>query len=185
MNPQWQWHRRDALDALKDDLVHKEIWREDAGGYVDRSPPPAKTTTVQIQERSRDEETGQVELKIIPVHGDTVYAEVGEATPASQKVDNGLYVTDEIEVSFLAVDPTGVHPNGPAVTWKNSVTLRYRFFTGAAGERMLELKVAPNRDTVVRYTTDGPTQKLPAAPMGSLCRQEGHSTRPCHAECDG
>src|SRR6266404_1931536 len=27
INPQWQWHRKDALDALKDDLVHKEVWR--------------------------------------------------------------------------------------------------------------------------------------------------------------
>jgi hypothetical protein len=31
---------------------------------VDRSPPPPKTTTVQIQERNRDEETGAVELKL-------------------------------------------------------------------------------------------------------------------------
>ena len=35
INTQWPWHRKDALDALKDDLVHKEVWRED-GGYVDR-----------------------------------------------------------------------------------------------------------------------------------------------------
>jgi hypothetical protein len=114
MNPQWQWHRRDALDAIKDDLVRKEIWREDDAGYVDRSPPQAKTTSIQFQERSRDDDTGAVELKITPIHGDTVYAEVGgEATAASQKVENGLYTTDEIEVSFLAVDSTGTHPNGP------------------------------------------------------------------------
>src|ERR1019366_3616099 len=75
MNPQWQWHRRDALDALKNDLVHKEVWRED-GGYVDRAPPPPKTTGVQIQERSRNDDTGQVELKITPVFADTIYAEI-------------------------------------------------------------------------------------------------------------
>jgi hypothetical protein len=28
----WQWHRADALDLLKDDLVHKDQWRE-SGGY--------------------------------------------------------------------------------------------------------------------------------------------------------
>ncbi len=89
MNPQWQWHRRDALDAIKDDLVHKEVWREDPGGYVDRSPPPPRSTSVQIQERSRDDETGEIELKLTPVHGDLVYAEIGsEATPASQPVQN-------------------------------------------------------------------------------------------------
>jgi hypothetical protein len=162
MNPQWQWHRRDALDALKDDLVHKEVWRED-GGYVDRSPPPAKTTGAQIQERSRDDDTGQVELKITPVFADTIYAEVGgDATAASQKVENGLYTTDEMEVSFLAVDSTGVHPAGPTKTWKNRVTLKYRQFTGGPTKKMLELKAAPNADnkTEIRYTTDGSDPKL-------------------------
>ena len=163
INPQWQWHRKDALDALKDDLVHKEVWREDESGYVDRSPPPPKTATVQIQERSRDEDTGTVELKVTPINGDIVYAEIGgEATTASMKVENGLFTTDEIEVSFLAVDPTGVHPTGPVVTWKNKVTLKNRLYAGNKGEKLLELKAAPNKDgkTAIRYTTDGSDPKL-------------------------
>jgi hypothetical protein len=163
MNPQWQWHRRDALDTLKDDLVRKEIWREDDAGYVDRSPPPAKTTSIQIQERSRDDDTGAVELRITPIHGDTVYAEVGgEATAASQKVENGLYTTDEIEVSFLAVDSTGTHPNGPATPWKNRITLKYRIYAGGKGERMLELNAAPNKGngTQIHYTTNGSDPKV-------------------------
>ena len=143
INPQWQWHRRDALDAIKDDLVHKEVWREDGGGYADRSPPPPTTTSVQIQERTRNDDTGEVELKVIPVHGDTVYAEIGgEATAASMKVENGLLISDEMEVSFLAVDSSGTHPQGPAQTWKNRVTLKYRLFSGPAGQKMLELKAA-------------------------------------------
>ncbi|PYI88548.1 MAG: glycosyl transferase, partial [Verrucomicrobia bacterium] len=116
ITPQWQWHRKDALDALKNDLVHKEVWREDDAGYVDRSPAPPKTTTVQYQERDRDEDTGATELKLTPINGDTIYAQIGgEATTASQKVENGLFTTDEIGVSFLAVDSTGIHPNGPPV----------------------------------------------------------------------
>ena len=163
INPQWQWHRRDALDAMKNDLVHKEVWREDGGGYVDRSPPPPKTTSVQIQERARNDDTGEVELKVIPVHGDTVYAEIGgDATTASMKVENGLFVSDEMQVSLLAVDSSGGHPPGPAQTWKNRVTLKYRLFCGPAGEKMLELKAAPNRDgrTEIRYTSDGSDPKL-------------------------
>jgi hypothetical protein len=159
----WQWHRRDALDALKDDLVHKEMWREDGSGYVDRSPPAQKSTAVLYQERSRDEDTGRVELKVQPVNGDTLYAEVGgEATTASQKVENGLYVTDEMEVSFLAVDSTGTHTNGPPVTWDNRVTLKWRLYAGSKGEKMLELKAAPNKanTTQIRYTTDGSDPKL-------------------------
>jgi len=163
MNPQWQWHRRDALDAIKDDLVHKEVWREDPGGYVDRSPPPPRSTSVQIQERSRDDETGEIELKLTPVHGDLVYAEIGsEATPASQPVQNGLYRTAEMEVSFLAVDSTGTHPAGPAQSWRNRVTLKYRLFGGRKGSRMLEFQAAPNKDgrMEIRYTTDGSDPKL-------------------------
>lgn len=158
MNPQWQWHRRDALDALKDDLVHREVWREDNSGYVDRSPPPPKTTSVQYRELSRDDDTGEVMLKVTPVHGDTVYAEIGgDATPASFKVENGEYRTSEMEVSFLAVDSTGTHPTGPTSTWKNRVTLKHRVYSGSNGDRMLELRAAPNKHgkTEIRYTTDG------------------------------
>ena len=163
INCQWQWHRRDALDELKRDMVHKEAWREDSGGYVDRSPPPPKTTSIQIQERSRDDQTGQVELKVTPVHGDTVHAETGaEATTASQVVENGLYTTNEMEVSFLAVDSTGAHPAGPALTWQNRLTLRYRFFSGNGGERRIELKAAPFKEgkTSIRYSTDGSDPKV-------------------------
>jgi hypothetical protein len=161
-NPQWQWHRRDALDALKDDLVHKEIWREDSSGYVDRSPPPPKATSILIQERSRDDDTGEVELKLTPIHGDTIYAEIGgEATTASQKVENGIYRTEEMEVSFLAVDSTGAHQPGRPQTWRNRVTLKYRTY-GQGANKMLELKPAPNPDgqTSVRYTTDGSAPML-------------------------
>ncbi len=161
-NPQWQWHRRDALEALKDDMVHREVWREDSG-YIDRSPPPPKTTLVQIQERSRDDDSGRVELKLTPVHGDTLFAEVGgDATPASMKVENGLFGTDEMHISFLAVDSTGIHPNGPIAWWHNRITLKYGFFVGESGERMVELRAAPNRNGAaeIRYTTDGSDPKL-------------------------
>jgi len=163
MNTQWQWHRRDALVAMRDDCVHKELWRADQGGYVDRTPPPPKKTAVQIQERSRDDDTGMVQLKVTPIHGDTVFAEIGgEATTASKKVENGLFDSDEIEVSFLAVDSTGKEDTGPPVTWRNRVTLKYRSFTGNDGSRMLELRAAPNKHgaTTIRYSTDGSDPKI-------------------------
>jgi hypothetical protein len=189
MNPQWQWHRRDALDALKDDLVHKEVWCEDASGYVDRTPPAPKTTTVQIQERSRNEDTGAVELRATPVYGDSVYAEIGgEATTASKKVEGGIFTTDEIEVSFLAVDSTGGHATGSAVLWKNRVTLKYRLYTGAAGERLCELKAAPNKHgrTAIRYTTDGSDPKLSGGTYeGPVPLNRGTPIVLACADCDG
>ncbi len=189
INPQWQWHRRDALDALKDELVHKEVWREDAGGYVDRSPPPPKTSSVQVQERSRDDDTGEVELKLTPIHGDTIYAEIGsEATTASKRVENGLFRTNEMEVSFLAVDSTGVHPQGRTTTWKNRVTLKYRLFSGANGQRMLELKAAPNKHggTQIRYTTDGSSPLLAGGTYDApITLKKGTPLVLAYAACDG
>ena len=183
MNCQWQWHRRDALDALKDDLVHKEMWREDGSGLRRSLTTCAKEHDVHYQERSRDEDTGRVELKVQPVNGDTLYAEVGgEATTASQKVENGLYVTDEMEVSFLAVDSTGTHPNGPAVTWNNRITLKRRLYAGNKGEKMLELKAAPNKanTTQIRYTTDGSDPKLSGGIYdGPVAYPERLTHRPC------
>lgn len=189
INPQWQWHRRDALDGLKDDLIHKEVWREDDAGYVDRSPPPPRTTGVLIQERARDEDTGALELKVTPVNGDMVYAEVGgEATTASHKVENGLFTTDEIEVSFLAVDSSGIHPTGSAETWKNRVTLKYRLYASGKGEKMLELKAAPNKDgkTEIRYTTNGSDPKLGAGSYEApVALKKGTHIVLAYAERDG
>lgn len=189
INCQWQWHRRDALDGLKDDLVHKEMWREDGSGYVDRSPPAQKSTTVLYQERSRDENTGRVEIRVQPVNGDTVYAEIGgEATNASQKVENGFYSTDEMEVSFLAVDSTGTHPSGIAIIWKNRVTLKYRPYPGNKGEKMMEIEAAPNKAnrTVIRYTTDGSDPKLSGGIYHSpVAIPKGSPFVLAFAECQG
>lgn len=189
MNCQWQWHRRDALDALKDDLVHKEMWREDGSGYVDRSPPKAKTTSILIQERSRDDDTGRVELRVTPVNGDTVYAEIGgEATTASQKVENGLYVTDEMQVSFLAVDSTGTHSSGPIASYSNRVTLKWRVYASNKAEKMLELKAAPNKAnrTEIRYTTDGSDPKLSGGIYdGPVAVAKGSPIVLAVAECQG
>ncbi|MDY0042892.1 MAG: DUF499 domain-containing protein, partial [Desulforhabdus sp.] len=44
-NPKWQWHRTDALDSLKDECLHKDIWREE-GGFIDKGPFPQPNTTV-------------------------------------------------------------------------------------------------------------------------------------------
>ena len=48
-SPVWQWHRPDALDRLKADCLHKDIWREE-GSYINKGPFPKPATTVRIQE---------------------------------------------------------------------------------------------------------------------------------------
>jgi hypothetical protein len=119
----WQWHRMDALDLLKDNCLRKEVWHED-GGYVEKGPFPKPATTVTVQVLSRDDTTGKVKLRLTPVNGDTLYATVGAlATTDSQKLEDRIYETSEVEVSFLAVDSKGEHETGEPVTWKNTGSL--------------------------------------------------------------
>ena len=102
-------------------------------------------------------------------------------------MEGGIFATDEIEVSFLAVDSTGAHATGPAVWWKNRITLKYRLYTGAGGEKLCELKAAPNKHgrTVIRYTTDGSDPKLSGGTYeGPVRLQRGTPIVLAVAECD-
>ena len=38
-NPVWQWHIPRALDDLKDEMLKKDMWREN-GGYIEKPPFP-------------------------------------------------------------------------------------------------------------------------------------------------
>ncbi len=115
-NPAWQWHHPEALDKIKGECLHQDVWRE-SGGYIEKGPFPQPATEIKLQELSRNDDTGQVRLRVTPINGDAVYLEIGgQATPASQKLAGRDYETAELQVSFLAVDSTGEHETGDAVT---------------------------------------------------------------------
>jgi hypothetical protein len=156
METRWPWHPPAALDALKDEMLHKGLW-QDQGGYVDRQPPLPKTG-IKVQQLSRDDDTGRVKLRITPLNGDTIYWDRhGVATTASQRLDGNTLESDELELSFLAVDSTNAHETGDAYTWRNTITLKSRE-VWKGEERWVELRAAPACE--VRYTTDGTSPKL-------------------------
>ncbi len=171
--PGWQWHRPDALDRMKADCLHKDLWREE-GSYVNKGPFPKPATTVRIRELHRDDDTGVVKLRLSPIHADTLYAEVGaEATPASMKLDGRDFETADLKVSFLAVDSTGEHDTGEPVEWSNRITLKSREYMDArpgmpeagGGERMVEIRSAPPA-VPIRYTTDGSDPEVAGGAYG-------------------
>lgn len=160
MLPKWQWHLPTALDDLKTVCLQKDIWREN-GGYVDKGPFPQPKTRVEVQEKRRDIDSGEATLKVTAVNGDTIYYDFGAtASSASARLAGGELKTAELSVSFLAVDSTHLHETGEPTTWKNRITIRYRFFQSGSN-RMLELRAVPFAP--ISYTTDGSDPKLTGA----------------------
>ncbi len=171
-NVKWNWHRTDALEALRTDCLQKEMWREH-GGILDKGPFPQPKTEVRVQASSRDPKTGETQLRITPIHGDTVYYDFGGvATRSSQRLEGTSLTTAHLEVSFVSVDSSGQHETGEAFTWRNQITLQHRDYVDASGLRRMELQASPNAE--IRYTTDGSSPRNSGAIYDSpFVLQEG------------
>lgn len=153
----WSWHHPKAIDDLKNECLKKGIWVEE-GGYLDKEPP-APETSVNVRETHRDEQSGEVILKITPQNGDKVYYEInGDATTGSLEVkDLNAFKTTELALTFLCVDSTGKHATGTLTRWKNNVQLQYNLFD-KNGNNYIELKASSPKVTI-KYTTDGSNPK--------------------------
>jgi hypothetical protein len=150
----WLWHKPNALDQLKEEMLRKDLWRAN-GDWIEKGPFPPPKTSVAIREVERDDETGAVKLKIIPTHGDTIHYEIGDSpvTTASSTLDfQEPFTTKDLKLSFLCVDSKGKHETGEPAHFQNRITLKHRFYQDG-NRRMLELKAAPQ--ATIRYTTDG------------------------------
>ncbi|MBX2928868.1 MAG: chitobiase/beta-hexosaminidase C-terminal domain-containing protein [Saprospiraceae bacterium] len=153
-SPDWLWHKPNALDQLKEDMLRKDLWRAN-GEWIEKGPFPPPKTSVAIREIERDDDTGEVKLKIIPTHGDTIHYEIGDSpvTTASNTLDiQSPFSTKDLKLSFLCVDSKGKHETGEPARWENRITLKHRFFQNGA-RQMLELQAAPR--ATIKYTTDG------------------------------
>jgi hypothetical protein len=154
INAEWPWHRPDALDRLRERMVHEEQWRPE-GNYVNEGSFPSPKTDVRVREIHRDHDSGEVTLRLTPVHGDTIYYEVGaKGIEASEEVtDLQAFTTEALKVSFLCVDSEGEHETGEPVEWTNDVTIKHKVYPDAEGKKKVELKAVP--EVPIRYTTDG------------------------------
>lgn len=143
---------------MKNTAISQDIWR-DEGGYINKGPFPPPETQVKIQRISRNNDNGEVTLKITPLHGDTVYYEFGDTDPtrSSMRVEafNGFKIRD-LKARFICVDSKGKHVQGKAETWQNSINLKYRVYQQGE-DWMVELKAYPRGD--IRYTTNGSDPK--------------------------
>ena len=127
-----------------------------------------------------------MKLRLRPINGDTLYAEVGAAaTPASHRLDpTQPFETADLRVSFLAVDSTGQHETGEPVEWTNRITLKSRQYPGGEGS-MVEIRAAP-AGTPIRYSTDGSDPRISGGAYdGPFAVPEGSRLVLAIAEKDG
>ena len=153
----WNWHHPKALDALLASCVEKDLWRVH-GDYVEKGPFPKEPTSVTVSQKSENEETGKVILRLMPKFGDKIYYEVGAAaTTSSLQVDDpNNFETTELKVSFLCVDSSGEHPTGEPMLWTRDIKVRHKIVDTRAGQT-LHLKSQPG--VKIKYTTDGSDPK--------------------------
>lgn len=160
MESRWQWHHPKALDDLREECLRRDVWREQ-GGFVDKGPFPAPTTGVTVNRTHRDPDTGEVILRVTPVHGDRVYYDVGgEATSASAPLDGQTLKTNDLRVSFVVYDSSGQHSTGQVIEWTNEISLKHRIYQDGPYRRM-ELQAIPTG--TIYYTTDGSDPKVSGA----------------------
>jgi hypothetical protein len=152
-NTDWIWHKTDALDQLKTTMLKNDLWRE-SGGWIEIGPFPPPPTSVQVKELSRNDNTGEMTLTVKPMHGDTVFYEVGgNPTEASARLDlSSNLVTTELKIGFLCIDGKGKHDKGVPVFFENRITIKHRIYQDG-DKRMLELKALPKG--TITYTTEG------------------------------
>ncbi len=157
----WNFHHPKALEGLKNKMLEREIW-VDEGGAINTQPPPPETS-VGIKEISRDEDTGEVTLKISPIYGDDVRYEIGdrEPTTASSSVGNApggykAFKTKDLCLRFKCFDTEGKNNQGASILWHNKIVLKHRVFQNS-DEWKVEFKAIPKGE--IRYTTDGSDPK--------------------------
>ena len=160
MLTKWQWHHPSALEDLKAECIQKDVWREN-GGFIDRGPFPQPKTGATLQEKSRNDNTGEVEIQINAMHGDIIYYDFGApATTASAKLDGMKLKTRELRASFLVVDSSREHETGEVIKWENRITLKHKLYQSNTQKKM-KLQAAP--DATIHYTTDGSDPKVAGA----------------------
>ena len=152
-DPSWIWHHPRALDELKDELIRRDTWRDSGGGFIERGPFPQPAASVTIQVLGRDPDTGEVKLRVKPLHADRVHwANDGAPSPYAPQMDSYDITTKDLTLSFLAVDSTGEHQTAEPFVWRNEIAVKHRFYQHGDA-LMCELRAIPSG--ALRYTVDG------------------------------
>jgi hypothetical protein len=150
------WLPPKGLDTLKSIACNRVLWEDLGNGYVTKRPKK-KRASVQVIAESDPNDEGKVRLRINPQNAGPAprihVSEDGPVSEASPLLDDQIYETVALHVSFLVKDPSGQYETGDSVTWSIKLILRNRLSESGGGKRSVELLVAPMGS--IRYTLDG------------------------------
>lgn len=142
---------------MRSNCVDKGLWRIQ-GDCIEKGPFAKEPTSVTASQKSENEKTGKVILRLMPKSGDKIYYEIGaDATTSSLQVnDPNNFETDELKISFLCVDSTGEHPTGKSALWTRDIKVRHKVIDTVNGQT-IRLETQPG--VKIKYTTDGSDPK--------------------------
>ncbi len=180
------WHHPQSLEFLKTEMFKRDAWRPSGSGWVERGPFAKEPARVEVDRLSLDKETGKATIRVRPIPSNAVvYHDITkEADQTATRLTTFEFETADLWHSFLAVDPTGQHPLGPATTWTLAPIVKWGLPV-IDGKRHIELKALPGG--TIKYTDDGSSLETsgktytgPFAPVpGSLIqtRAEGKDVK--------
>lgn len=146
------------LDRIKARAINEAKWEDLGNGWVTKRPRP-KEATVSVIQSGRVADDGSITLDVEPINSKpetTVihYAEDGEVSNASPKLDDSKLTTKALRVAFLAVDLSGRSPSAKPYIWSNTLLIQHAVRTIHSSKREVTIRVLP-RASVVRYTLNG------------------------------
>ena len=145
-NARFAWLPPKGLDGLKRIACQQARWRETADGFVERGPFEKAYTTVSVSRLSYDKASGEarIEIKALDAGPQPVirWSDKGPADPSSPELKDLSLSTSKLRLWFLAEDPTGDHPSGNSVLWRNEISLLHEPREMSSG-RVVELKAVP------------------------------------------
>lgn len=159
------WLPAGGLDSLKRVALQQARWRETADGFIERGPFEKAKTTVSVSLLARDPNTGEARIEVKPFEAGprpvVRWSHDGPALPSSPELKELSFSTSNLRLWFLAEDPTGEHPTGEAVPWRNAITILHEPREISAG-RVVELKAVPAGS--LRWTFGGSNPREMGSP---------------------
>ena len=155
-NARFAWLPPKGLDVLKRIACQQARWRETADGFIERGPFEKAHTTVSVSRISYDKASGEarIEIKALDAGPQPVirWSDKGPAVAWSPELKDLSLATSKLRLWFLADDPTGDHPTGDSVLWRNEISILHEPRETSSG-RVVELKAVPAG--ALRWTLGG------------------------------